>query len=93
MSDGVNPTGIQLGSYPDRIQGTEFVEAAEEKYKLRYALAVCNALKEADPQTFNEYFGSMEECVRRASAFADYNYDMWKVNWPKRLASSIALFK
>jgi len=93
MPDGVNP-GIQLGSYPDRVQGTEFVEAAEEQYKLRYALAICNALKQADPQTFNEFFGgSMEECVRRASAFADYNFDMWKVNWSKRLASSIALFK
>ena len=85
---------MNIGEYPDRVQGTPFVEAIEEKYKMKYAVAVCNALKEADPQTFNQYFGgSMEECVRAASRFADFNFDLWKVKWPKGLAGSIAAFK
>lgn len=82
-----------LGSYPDAVQGTPYVEAAEEKYKLRYAIGVCSALKEADPEEFNRTFGSMEECIRQASAFADKNFDMWKVKWPKALAYQIKVFK
>lgn len=82
----------QIAEYPDRIQGTPYVEQVEEKYKLKVAIGICNALREADPETFNS-LGGFEECVRAASRWADYNFDMWKVNWPKRVGASIAAFK
>jgi len=81
-----------VGSYPDRITGNEYMEALEEKYKVKYAVGVCNALRQLDPKTFQETFGSFEECVRRAGAFADFNFDGWKVNWPTKLAASIKAF-
>ena len=84
---------MNIGEYPDRVQGSPYVEAVEEKYKLKYAVAVCNALKEADPATFNQHFGSMEECIRAASRYADFNFDTWKVKWPRGLAGNIAAFK
>lgn len=83
----------QVGSYPDAVQGTPFVEAAEEKYKIKYAVGVCLALRESDPEGFNRMFGSFDECVRQAGAFADRNFDMWKVKWPKTLAAQIKAFK
>lgn len=86
------PKGVVVGSYPDTVQGTPYVEAAEEKYKLRYAIGVCNALRQADPKTFEETFGSMENCLRQAGAFADFNFDAWKIRWPQNLALRIASF-
>ena len=87
---------VQVGDYPDRIQGTPFVEAAEEKYKLNYAINTCLALKEADPKGFEETFGAGEQglrnCALKAGAYADYNFDMWKVNWPSSLRTRIATF-
>lgn len=82
----------QIGEYPDRIQGTPYVEQLEEKYKLKVAIGICNALKEADPETLRQ-LGGMEECVRAASRWADYNFDMWKINWPRRLGQAISAFK
>jgi hypothetical protein len=87
---------VQIGEYPDRVQGTQFVEAAEEKYKLNYAVNTCIALREADPRGFEETFGPGEQgfrnCVLKAGAFADYNFDMWKVKWPAALRTRIATF-
>jgi hypothetical protein len=88
--------GIPVGSYPDSVQGTPFVEAAEEKYKMRYALGVCTALKEADPKGFEETFGAGEvglrNCALKAGAYADRNFDVWKVKWPTSLRAQIAAF-
>lgn len=81
-----------LGEYPDRVQGTPYVEQIEEKYKLKVAIGICNTLREADPETFRA-LGGFEECVRAASRWADYNFDMWKINWPKNVGAAIAAFK
>ncbi len=89
---GARVGGFQIGSYPDRVQGTEFVEAAEEKYKRNYALRTCLALQQADPETFKQVFGDLATCVYKAGAFADANFDMWKITWPRNLASAIATF-
>ena len=83
---------FQIGSYPDTVTGTPFVEMTEEKYKRRYAVGVCMALQKADPQTFNSVFGSLENCVRQAGAFADFNFDKWKISWPTNLSTAIATF-
>lgn len=82
----------QLADYPDRVQGTPYVEQVEEKYKLKVAIGICNALREADPETFRS-LGGFDECVRAASRWADYNFDMWKINWPKSVGAAIAAFK
>ncbi|MEZ0319744.1 MAG: hypothetical protein ABWK05_07125 [Pyrobaculum sp.] len=83
-----------VGSYPDTVQGSPAVEAAEERYKLKYAVGVCTALREYDPKAFQEYFGgSMEACVRQAGAFADLNFDMWKIKWGPGIAGRIAAFR
>lgn len=86
------PTAYPIGSYPDTVQGTPFVEAAEEKYKVKYAVGVCIALREADPEGFAREFGSMENCVRAASAAGDAFFDMWKVKWPTALRERIKAF-
>ena len=83
---------VHLGEYPDRVQGTPYVEQVEEKYKLKVAIGICNALREADPETLSS-LGGFEECVRAASRWADYNFDMWKINWPKKVGAAIAAFK
>ncbi|MEM3426414.1 MAG: hypothetical protein QXI42_11540 [Thermoproteota archaeon] len=83
-----------VGSYPDTVQGSPAAEAAEEKYKLKYAIGVCTALREYDPKAFQEMFGGdMNTCIRKAGAFADLNFDMWKVKWGPSLASRIASFQ
>jgi hypothetical protein len=95
MSYNISGT-IPVGSYPDAVQGTQFVEQIEEKYKLRYALGVCTALREADPKGFEETFGAGEaglrNCALKASAYADRNFDMWKIKWPAALRAQIASF-
>jgi len=89
-------TSMPVGSYPDSIQGTPFVEMAEEKYKLRYALGVCTALREADPKGFEETFGAgdagLRNCALKAGSYADRNFDIWKVKWPTALRAQIAAF-
>jgi len=86
----------QIGSYPDTVQGTPFTEAAEEKYKASYAIGVCLALKEADPKGFEETFGAGEAglraCAMKAGAYADRNFDAWKIKWPSSLRTRIATF-
>lgn len=85
---------MQIGSYPDRVSGPEAVEALEEKYKAKYAIGVCNALRQYAPETFQrEFGGDMSRCVYQAGAYADFNFDTWKVNWPSALATRIATFK
>ncbi len=90
------PTNIPVGSYPDTVVGTPFVEQAEEKYKLRYALGICTALKEADPKGFEEVFGAGEaglrNCALKAGAYADRNFDMWKIKWPTAMRAYISTF-
>lgn len=94
MSVELKPvSGFPIGSYPDTVQGTPFVEAAEEKYKVKYAIGVCLALREADPEGFQREFGSMEACIRSASAAGDAFFDMWKIKWPVALRNRIAAFK
>jgi hypothetical protein len=95
MSYNISPP-TQIGSYPDTVQGTPFVEQAEEKYKLRYALGVCTALREADPKGFEETFGAgdagLRNCALKAGAYADRNFDTWKIKWPTALRAQIATF-
>lgn len=90
------PQGYQVGSYPDMVQGTPYVEAIEERYKVKYALGICQALREADPKGFEETFGAGEaglrNCVYKAGAFADRNFDMWKIKWPTALRAYISAF-
>lgn len=84
----------QIGSYPDAVVGTEAMEAVEEKYKAKYALGVCNSLKTLAPDVFQrEFGGDMATCVYRAGAYADLNFDTWKIKWPTALAGRIGAFK
>jgi hypothetical protein len=96
MSYNIAPQTTLVGNYPDTVQGTPFVEQAEEKYKLRYALGVCTALREADPKGFEDTFGAgdagLRNCALKAGAYADRNFDMWKVKWPTALRAQIAAF-
>ncbi|AAU25966.1 hypothetical protein TTSV1_gp16 [Thermoproteus tenax spherical virus 1] len=85
--------GVQVGSYPDTVQGSPAAERAEEVYKVKYAVGICQALKEYDPQAFQEYFGGdMQKCVRAAGSFADLNFDTWKIKWGRNLGAQISAF-
>lgn len=93
MADTTYTGGVRVGSYPDTVAGSEAAEAAEEKYKVSYAIGVCDALRRYDPKAFQEMFGGdFNQCVYKAGAFADLNFDSWKSKWGPKLASRIAVF-
>lgn len=78
---------IQVGEIPDAVRGSPQVEAAEEEYKVSYGIGVCNYLRQAFPEHFQQMFGSYENCVNIMGTAADAYFDKWKVNYPLGLAS------
>ena len=86
MPDGA--VEIRLAHVPDTITGNEAVETVEEKYKLKMALGVCNALQVYATDVFKLRFGGdMSRCVYEVRAGADIGFDLWKVKWPEGMAA------
>lgn len=56
-------------------------EDIEAKYKTRYAMGVCNFLRERYPDEFKEAFGegpeAMDNCVRTFEVAGDVYFDKW----------------
>jgi len=78
---------LKIANVPDTVHGTEAVEAAEEQYKIKYAMQTCDFLKTAFPDQFKVTFGSYEECVYQLSAGADIAFDKWKTGYPTGIAA------
>jgi hypothetical protein len=78
---------LRIANVPDAVQGSELVEAAEEQYKIKYAMQTCDFLRNAFPDQFKVAFKSYEECVYQLSAGADIAFDKWKTAYPTGIAA------
>jgi hypothetical protein len=78
---------LRIANVPDAVQGSELVEAAEEQYKIKYAMQTCDFLRNAFPDQFKITFKSYEECVYQLSAGADVAFDKWKTAYPTGIAA------
>jgi hypothetical protein len=78
---------LRIANVPDTVQGSEMVEAAEEQYKIKYAMQTCDFLRNAFPDQFKITFKSYEECVYQLSAGADIAFDKWKTAYPTGIAA------
>jgi hypothetical protein len=78
---------IRIANVPDAVTGSEVVEAAEERYKYRYAMRTCDYMRTAFPDQFKNMFKSYEECVYQLSAGADIGFDKWKTAYPSGIAT------
>jgi hypothetical protein len=78
---------LRIANVPDAVQGSELVEAAEEQYKIKYAMQTCDFLRNAFPDQFKVAFKSYEECVYQLSAGADVAFDKWKTAYPTGIAA------
>jgi hypothetical protein len=78
---------LRIANVPDAVQGSELVEAAEEQYKIKYAMQTCDFLRNAFPDQFKVTFKSYEECVYQLSAGADIAFDKWKTAYPTGIAA------
>jgi len=78
---------LKIANVPDAVQGSELVEAAEEQYKIKYAMQTCDFLRNAFPDQFKVAFKSYEECVYQLSAGADVAFDKWKTAYPTGIAA------
>jgi hypothetical protein len=79
--------GLRIANVPDAVAGSEVVEAAEEQYKIKYAMQTCDFLKNAFPDQFRATFRSYEDCVYQLSAGADIAFDKWKTAYPTGIAA------
>ena len=78
---------LKIANVPDAVQGSELVEAAEEQYKIKYAMQTCDFLRNAFPDQFKVAFKSYEDCVYQLSAGADIAFDKWKTAYPTGIAA------
>jgi len=78
---------LRIANVPDAVQGSELVEAAEEQYKIKYAMQTCDFLRNAFPDQFKVAFKSYEDCVYQLSAGADIAFDKWKTAYPTGIAA------
>jgi len=78
---------LRIAHVPDAVQGSEIVEAAEEQYKIKYAMQTCDFLRNAFPDQFKVTFRSYDECVYQLSAGADIAFDKWKTAYPTGIAA------
>jgi uncharacterized phage-like protein YoqJ len=78
---------LRIANVPDAVQGSELVEAAEEQYKIKYAMQTCDFLRNAFPEQFKAAFKSYEECIYQLSAGADVAFDKWKTAYPNGIAA------
>jgi len=78
---------LRIANVPDAVTGSELVEAAEEQYKIKYAMQTCDFLRNAFPDQFRVTFKSYEDCVYQLSAGADVAFDKWKTAYPTGIAA------
>ena len=56
-------------------------EDIEAKYKTKYAIGVCNFIKERYPDEFKQYFGegpeAMQNCIKTFEVAGDVYFDKW----------------
>ena len=78
---------LKIANVPDAVTGSEIVEAAEEQYKIKYAMQTCDFLRNAFPDQFKVTFRSYDECVYQLSAGADIAFDKWKTAYPTGIAA------
>jgi len=78
---------LRIANVPDAVTGSELVEAAEEQYKIKYAMQTCDFLRNAFPDQFRVAFRSYEDCIYQLSAGADIAFDKWKTAYPTGIAA------
>ena len=61
------------------------VEDIEAKYKVKYAMGVCNFLRDRFPEEFKQAFGegpeAMDNCVKTFEVAGDVYFDKWDTNY------------
>lgn len=87
MGMSVSLGELRIANVPDTVVGSEVVEAAEEQYKIKYAMQTCDFLRTAFPEQFKVAFKSYEDCVYQLSAGADVAFDKWKTGYPAGIAA------
>jgi len=71
------------------LTGEAWIRAIKQDYVNSYSYAICDALRRADPDTFNKVFGSLENCVKEVMDDASVWFEKWKPNWVRGIIARV----